>query len=97
MVSKNRITSLLVNPNRIIVGLFNRLSPFIHDDETAVRIAYLLSMHKRLHLNHPQTFNEKLQWLKLHDKHPEYTQMVDKIEAKKLLQESLARSISFLL
>ena len=84
MVSKNRITSLLVNPNRIIVGIFNRLSPFIHDDETAVRIAYLLSMHKRLHLNHPQTFNEKLQWLKLHDKHPEYTQMVDKIEAKKI-------------
>ena len=35
------------------------------------------------HLNHPRTFNEKLQWLKLHDIHPEYTQMVDKIEAKK--------------
>lgn len=72
------------NPNRIVVGIFNRLSPFIKDDETAVRIAYFLSMHKWLHLDNPQTFNEKLQWLKLHDKHPEYTQMVDKIEAKKI-------------
>lgn len=35
------------------------------------------------HLNHPRTFNEKLQWLKLNDRHTEYTQMVDKIDAKK--------------
>ena len=35
------------------------------------------------HLNHPRTFNEKLQWLKLNDRHAEYTQMVDKIDAKK--------------
>ena len=35
------------------------------------------------HLNHPRTFNEKLPWLKLHDKRSEYTQMVDKVDAKK--------------
>lgn len=35
------------------------------------------------HLNHPRTFNEKLQWLKLNDRHAEYTKMVDKIDAKK--------------
>ena len=35
------------------------------------------------HLNHPRTFNENLQWLKLNDRHAEYTQMVDKIDAKK--------------
>lgn len=35
------------------------------------------------HLNQPRTFNEKLQWLKLNDRHAEYTQMVDKIDAKK--------------
>ena len=37
---------------------------------------------KKLDLNNPQTFNEKLQWLKLHDRKPEYTMMVDKYEAK---------------
>ena len=40
-------------------------------------------MNKKLNLKNPQTFNEKLQWLKLYDRKPEYTQMVDKYEAKK--------------
>lgn len=33
-------------------------------------------------LKHPKTFNETLQWLKLHDRRPEYTAMVDKVSAK---------------
>lgn len=36
-----------------------------------------------LDLSNPKTFNEKLQWLKLYDRTPEYTAMVDKYEAKK--------------
>lgn len=32
--------------------------------------------------NNPKTYNEKLQWLKLYDRHPEYTKMVDKATAK---------------
>jgi len=39
--------------------------------------------HYRLNLRNPKTFNEKLQWLKLNDIHPEYEKMADKIEAKK--------------
>lgn len=35
-----------------------------------------------LNLDNPQTYNEKLQWLKLYDRHPEYTEMVDKATAK---------------
>lgn len=40
-------------------------------------------MGKELNLDNPQTFSEKLQWLKLYNRKPEYTQMVDKYEAKK--------------
>lgn len=39
-------------------------------------------MGKKLHLKHPRTFNEKLQWLKLYDRRSEYTVMVDKVKAK---------------
>lgn len=39
-------------------------------------------MGYNLNLENPQTFNEKLQWLKLYDRRPEYTKMVDKVEAK---------------
>ena len=42
-------------------------------------------MHKKLNLSTPKTFNEKLQWLKLYDRKPEYSDMVDKAEAKRVV------------
>ncbi len=39
-------------------------------------------MGKKLNLGQPETFNEKLQWLKLYDRKPEYTTMVDKYAVK---------------
>ena len=43
---------------------------------------YRLLMHKRLNLKNPQSFNEKLQWLKLYNREPQYTLMVDKLKVK---------------
>lgn len=51
-------------------------------DSTYLKLLFRLKTGKKLDLKNPQTFNEKLQWLKLHDRRPEYTDMVDKIEAK---------------
>lgn len=45
---------------------------------------YRANMGKKLNLDNPQSFNEKLQWLKLYDRRPEWTAMVDKVEAKKI-------------
>ena len=42
-----------------------------------------------LNLDTPQTFSEKMQWLKLYDRHPEYTKMVDKVNAKQWLAERI--------
>lgn len=44
---------------------------------------------KSIDWKNPQTFNEKLQWLKLYDRKPEYTQMVDKYEAKKYVADRI--------
>ena len=52
------------------------------DDESFLKMAYKRKFGKELDLKNPVTFNEKLQWLKLHDRKPEYTTMVDKYEAK---------------
>lgn len=60
----------------------HKLSPFIKNDELYLKIVYWLSMGKRLNLKNPKTFNEKLQWLKLYNRKPEYTIMVDKVKAK---------------
>lgn len=51
-------------------------------DALYLRLMYFFQTGKRLHLRHPKTFNEKLQWLKLHDRKPEYTKMVDKYAVK---------------
>lgn len=51
-------------------------------DEQYLKIKYKAALGKELNLNHPQRFNEKLQWLKLYNRKPEYTIMVDKYKVK---------------
>ena len=46
-------------------------------------------MHKELNIKNPQTFTEKLQWLKLYDRNPLYTKMADKYEVKQYIKNVL--------
>ncbi len=55
----------------------------LFSDERYLKLKYYLEMGKPLDLDNPKTMNEKLQWLKLYNRKPEYTQMVDKLQAKK--------------
>ena len=51
-------------------------------DGVYLRLMYYFQTGRVLHLRRPVTFNEKLQWLKLHDRREEYTTMVDKYAVK---------------
>lgn len=51
-------------------------------DRTWLELKYFLCFKKRCNLKNPQTFNEKLQWLKLYDQRDEHTVMVDKYAMK---------------
>ncbi len=51
-------------------------------DEMYLKFKYRLWMGERLNLKNPQSFCEKLQWLKLYNRKPEYTMMVDKVRVK---------------
>lgn len=55
---------------------------FLFPEKTYLKIMFYLKMGRPLDLDHPKTMNEKLQWLKLYNRKPEYTQMVDKVLAK---------------
>lgn len=61
----------------------------ILNDKTYLKLKYRLHMGKKLNLKNPQTFNEKLQWLKLYNRKPEYTMMADKVEVRKYIAEKL--------
>ena len=52
-------------------------------DEFFLKRLFKLRFGRSLNLENPKTYNEKLQWLKLHDRRPEYPIMVDKAEVKK--------------
>ena len=54
-------------------------------DEQYLRLKYENVFGSELDLENPKTFNEKLQWLKLHNRKPEYTVMVDKYLAKQYI------------
>lgn len=58
------------------------------DDEYLKR-RYKAFTGKELPLEKPVTFNEKLQWLKLHDRRPEYTMMADKFLVRDYIAEKL--------
>ena len=53
-----------------------------YSDEEYLKRMFKAKTGRELDLDNPQTYNEKLQWLKIHDHNPEYTVMVDKYAVK---------------
>lgn len=83
----SKIGKYLKSPKKVFSYLnqkfFNRLVP----DALYVKSRYKKITGKKLNLKNPQSFNEKLQWLKLYDRNPIYSKMVDKYEAKKYVAD----------
>lgn len=73
---------LLNCPKKLFLAILVRIAPIV-PDKLYLKWRYRLEMGAKLDLNNPQTFSEKLQWLKLYNRKPEYTTMVDKYAAKK--------------
>lgn len=59
------------------------------DDEAYLKHKYKACMGKELNLDSPKTLNEKLQWLKLYNRKPEYTMMVDKYAVRKYIADTI--------
>ena len=83
------IKKFIKNPYKIFNVLATKQCFHWLKDETYVKLAYRASIGKKLSLNNPQTFNEKLQWLKLYDRKSEYTMMADKYLVRKYIAEKL--------
>lgn len=81
----DKVFRRLSNPKLILFDILYFIAPLIKNDQTYIKMRWKLSMDYRLNLEDPRTYNEKLQWLKLYDRRPEYVKMVDKYEAKELV------------
>lgn len=85
----HKIKKAIVNPHARWSYL-NALG-FYHgmDDETFLKKQFYHAMGYELDLQHPKTFNEKLQWLKIHNRKPEYTMMVDKYAVRQYIADTI--------
>lgn len=58
-------------------------------DKQFLELQYYLRLGKTLDISSPESFNEKLQWLKLYDRKPEYHLLVDKYEVKRIVADKI--------
>ncbi len=86
---KDVILECIKSPRRLIrilgeKGIFNRVS-----DKQYLKLVYWGETGKKLNLDNPKTFNEKLQWIKLYDRKPEYSTYVDKYAVREYISEKI--------
>lgn len=84
-----KIQKLIHDPRAVIAGRFTRTKMLWHDDEQYLKILYRLFYGHKLNLDNPTLYTEKMQWLKLYNRKPIYTKMVDKYEAKKIVADKI--------
>ncbi|MBR4721087.1 MAG: glycosyl transferase [Clostridia bacterium] len=84
-----RIKKAVKNPKTAIFALMDTGIGRVIPDKQYLEFLYKLKLGKKLDLENPQTFNEKMQWIKLYDKKPEYTVMADKYAVKKYISDKI--------
>lgn len=77
------------NKTAFLASILKRVPFLFKDDELYLKLLFLFEMHYWPDLKHPKTFNEKIQWLKLHNRKPEFTTMVDKYAVKKYVADRI--------
>lgn len=82
MTFKEQVKTFFTDQHLFWNMFVGRYSDYIKSDKLYLSLKYLACFGKFINWRNPKTFNEKLNWLKLYDRKPEYTIMVDKYLAK---------------
>ena len=80
------VKKLLNNPWLFIIIIVKKINRII-PDKLYLSILYRAYIGRWMNWNKPEGINEKIQWLKIYDRNPRYTDWVDKYEAKKLASD----------
>ena len=75
------LINYIKKPNLFFDSLVCHCGTWLPDD-IYVKLRYRFQVGKRMDLKDPQSFQEKIQWLKLYDHNPDYSRMVDKLLVK---------------
>lgn len=82
----NRLLYALIHPNRLMAAIWARIGGWV-PDEIYLKIRYRIIFGHKLNIEVPRTFNEKLNWLKIYNRRPEYVQLVDKSTVKEIISK----------
>ncbi|MEK6263430.1 MAG: glycosyl transferase [Clostridium sp.] len=85
----NAFMQKISNPRKWMLWLLDKKIAYLIPDKTYLSLKYWALIEKKINLICPTTFNEKLQWLKLYDRRPKYTQMVDKYEVRNYISKTI--------
>lgn len=85
-MSNNIITRVIRNPRRYLARIL-LCFPFCLSDSQFLKVSFMYYFGYPLDLSNPKSFSEKLQWLKLYDRKPHYTTMVDKYAVKQFVAD----------
>lgn len=58
-------------------------------DEVYIKLYFRINTKKKLNLKQPKSFNEKLNWLKLNDRNPFYSEVVDKYKNREYIKNTI--------
>lgn len=84
-----KINNIFKNPYKIGAYLGRKGILNFMPDNMYLKMVYRAHMEQSLDFNNPITFNQKLQWLKVYDRNPIYTKLVDKYEVRKYISDKI--------
>lgn len=89
MVSIKRGIYYLINNRSLFCDSIVKNFLFFLPDKLYISLRYRFQMGKWINWDNPETFTEKIQWLKIYNRKPEYATLVDKYEVKKYVSDKI--------
>ena len=88
-MNTSQINKIEHNPLIPFSYLWMAMSPMIKSSERYLRVYYRMRTGKKLNLESPKSFQEKMQWMKFHNTDPLYSTLVDKYEVRKFVSDRI--------
>ena len=86
-------SDIIVHIYRILQYKWRKFSKLIISDERFLKRMYYKKFGKKLNLENPNTYNEKIQWIKLYDKNPKMPVCADKFLVRRYVKARLGKDI----
>ncbi|MGL5228979.1 MAG: ATP-grasp fold amidoligase family protein [Bacteroidales bacterium] len=87
---KRGVNYLLHNQSQFIDSIIKNYFSWL-PDKFYLSLRFRCQMGYWIDWKNPKTFSEKIQWLKLYNRKPEYTQMVDKFAVKDFVEKKIGQ------